>query len=87
MVFIDSHCDTIYTIMRYINDGFCNNNTSLLLNDFHIDLRRMHNLGGYIQYFALYCSDADPAMSLKNLARLMDTYFSQIEVLSKYVMH
>lgn len=87
MVFVDSHCDTIYRIMCYKNDVICNRNSGLLQNGFHVDLRRMHDLGGYTQYFALYCSDTDPVRSMENLTRLLDTYFLQLEGCRDYVAH
>ncbi|MDF2594026.1 MAG: Membrane dipeptidase [Clostridia bacterium] len=78
MPIIDFHCDTI--------DKLYANQTSLLTNDYHIDLNKLKTGGYSAQWFAIFIDKQSTDRPLMELARDMYYYFiSQVNRHSEYI--
>ncbi|HHV59950.1 MAG TPA: membrane dipeptidase [Clostridiaceae bacterium] len=78
MLIVDAHCDTVSRVLE--------SNTSLLKNNFHLDIVRMKKYEKYVQFFASFInpSHGDP---MKKAIALIDRYFIEIEKNSEHIMH
>jgi membrane dipeptidase len=73
MIIVDAHCDTL-------TRGFDKEN-SIYKNSFHVDIERMLEFKGYVQFFAafidpIYCQ----AYALKRAIQIIDEFNCQTEV-------
>lgn len=68
----DAHCDTIFEL--------CEQKTRLYENDLQLDLKRLQDFDGYIQFFAAFVDKTGISCSpLNHCLKLIETYYAEIE--------
>jgi len=79
MIVIDSHCDTIS--FPILEKGY-----SLYSNKAHIDLKRMQNFKGYVQFFATF-ADAKffDKCIMKRTIKIIDEFYKQLDLYKEHI--
>lgn len=79
MIIVDAHCDTITTIMK--------SNEQLSENSGHVDLKRMKEYDGFVQFFAAFISpDYAKAGALCRAINIIDRLYSEIAINNNDIM-
>ncbi len=72
MIYVDAHCDTLTELSGSGGD--------ILKNSFHVDLERMLEYKGFVQFFASFVPPAaGQAYSLRYGLKLIDVFYSQLK--------
>lgn len=72
MLIVDAHCDTVTALMK--------NDEKLFENTKHIDLKRLKQYDGFVQFFAAFISPDHAKMgALRRTLSIIDRLYSEIE--------
>ncbi len=77
MIIFDAHCDTITELMT--------KNKTLFMNNLHIDLLRMKEYEGYVQFFAVWIDPQYKDEPLKRALQMMDVFFTQVNNYNNHI--